>query len=1243
MKDKKELFILRMIFILLLLFPIIIHAQFTPVQITTNTKYQIYPSVWGNRIVWQDDRNKTGFIINYDTYMYTLPSGPEQRINISAQDQSHPEIWENIIVWSDLRNGNRDIYMYDINTGIETQVTTNSEYQEYPDVSDSVIVWKDRRNGAMWEYDVYMYDMHNGSEARVSTETSSIQNDEGPRISGHKIVWSQYSGSSNSIFLFDLDSGNREQLTSDPYNQYASDIYGDSVVWIDDRGGSYSMYMEDLTTQTVHFITDQVTAHSIPRISDKGIVWDVLVDMYGNQDLYFYEFASEAVVPIMTSAYSEEHPSIWSNRIVWDDASSSNYDIYYLDFVRPPGADVYVTQKDHPDPVMINGYLTYTITVGNYGFDNATNVVLTNTLSSKTEFYHASSSQGTCSYAGGTVTCNLGNIDFKDAVTIDIVVIPRDTGYAYNTSVVSADQSDLITFNNNFNSKTHITSYTVDEVPFSRDIGDLSLDVDSYGTANISCTSVGEFYPNNGKDIIYMTNKTGVWESHRIYNGTAYNHESEGNPPYDLWDGESSLIAVDESNHEHICYIVYYTKTSVYGDQIDSHSTLYYTNNVSGTWQSPVELIQLPYIRPVALDIDKNGKAHIACVTNRAAQTGSLYYFTNISGDWEAEIIHSNVYDHASMTVDNNNHIHFCFYSWDIQNDDTHEQGLGYITGIFGNWIAPEKVDDVGGQMESMMTSIVTDNFNNPHISYLGGEYGYNKYAFKSEGVWDTLTIDEGWGSGCTSLDLDNSSYAHILYSPLYGSNIFRYAQNNSGSFEHCDIEEAEQFQLKIDSDGKYHIVYGNNYLTNRAHTDQYGGGGSGTGGYYFVTSDNEAGSMPSQPDYEWIDPVAGSHNEITSWTSGDEDDGYKQIANLGMTFPFFDQNYEHTFIGSNGYLSFANGYTDNTEYAFVPSSIQPNNFISGCAMDLDCGHTGSHVYYYSTGSEFIVTYWHVYDKGSDTDYITFQIILYSNGNIKIQFNDSESIVPAPESINGNALVGIENHDGSEGISYHNNGDGGPLFGSPLAIMFGKDPYLLPVEFFSFEYELNDRNVILHWTTATELNNYGFDIERSTSSNSEENHDAGWDKIGFVKGNGSSNTQHYYSFVDNTIQIKGTYNYRLKQIDNDGSVKYSKTLSVKVLTPVNYFLAQNFPNPFNPLTKIEFGLKDDGLVQLFVYNILGKKVKELVNEQLSAGYHKVVFDGGNLASGVYFYRLGIRSKEMKSNAFSAVKKFILLK
>ena len=1229
MKIVKNVFFFRMIFILLLLLPAVSHAQFSPIQVTTNSKYQIKPAIFGNRIVWQDERNKSSIFINYDTYMYTLPSGPEQRINISSKDQSRPEIWENIIVWDDLRNGMRDIYMYDINTGEETRVTTDDEQQDYPAVSDSVIVWRDRRNGASWEYDIYMYDMHNGSEARVSTGASSMQ-DAGPRISGHKVVWSQYSGSSNSIFYIDLDSGNREQLTTDPYNQYAPDIHGDSIVWIESRNERYSLYMEDLTTHTVHFITDQITAHSKPRISDKGIVWDVLVDNYGNHDIYFYEFASDALVPLVTGAYAEEHPSIWSNRVVWDDASSGNYDIYYLEFVRPAGADIYVTEKDNPDPVLLNGYITYSVKVGNYGFENATNVVLSNTLSPKVEFYHASSSQGTCSYAGGTVTCNLGDMNFKDTATVTIVVIPRDTGYAYNTSSISADQQDLITHNNSVTAKTRINSYTADEVPFSRDIGNLSLDVDSYGAAHISCTSAGEFYPNNGTDIIYMTNKTGIWEAHRIYNGIADNNIDLGNPPYDLWDGDNSLIAVDGSNKEHICYVVYYTRTSVYGDLIDRHSTLYYTNNVSGTWKTPVQLIQLAFIRPVSIDVDNNGKAHIACVTNKAAQTGSLYYFTNESGSWEAEIIHNNIYDHASMAVDNNNQVHFGFYSWDIKGDDTHEQGLAYIKGTSGGWNIPEKIDAVGGQMEDMGVSIAVDNLNNPHISYLGGQYGYNKYAVKSGSTWDTITVDEGWGSGCTSLDLDNSGNAHILYSPLYGSSIFRYAQNSSGTFQHCDVEDAEQFHIKIDNDGKYHIVYGDVYLTNRVHTDQYGGGSTENGGYYFVTSDEEAGSMPSQPTYEWIDPITGGHNEITSWTAGDEDDGYFQVADLGMTFPFFGQNYSHVFIGSNGYLSFANGHTEDAEYAFVPSSIQPNNFIAGCAMDLDCGNSGSHVYYYSAGSEFIVTYWHVYDKGSATDYITFQIILHSNGNIKIQFNDSESIVPAPESINGNALVGIENHDGSQGLSYHNNGEGGALFGSPLAVMFGSDPYLLPVELSSFDFKLKNQDVVLNWMTATEINNYGFNVERKTENGS-------WSKIGFVKGSGNSNSYAHYSFIDDNVQGSGTFIYRLKQLDNDGSFKYSRELSVTINIPDVYFLKQNYPNPFNPLTKIEFGLKEDAFVKLFVYNILGERVSELVNGRLNAGYHKVEFNAGNLASGVYLYRLEVKNK------FNAINKMIILK
>ena len=146
-----------------------------------------------------------------------------------------------------------------------------------------------------------------------------------------------------------------------------------------------------------------------------------------------------------------------------------------------------------------------------------------------------------------------------------------------------------------------------------------------------------------------------------------------------------------------------------------------------------------------------------------------------------------------------------------------------------------------------------------------------------------------------------------------------------------------------------------------------------------------------------------------------------------------------------------------------------------------------------------------------------------------------------------------------------------------------------------------------------------------------------WKKIGFVKGNGNSSNPHHYSFTDNTLQNQGTCSYRLKQIDNDGTFKYSNTLSVMVNLPNNYFLAQNFPNPFNPTTKIEFGLKNDGYVKLIVYNLLGEKVKELVNGPLNAGYHKVLFDAGSLASGVYIYRLDVKDK------FSSVNKMVLIK
>jgi hypothetical protein len=185
-----------------------------------------------------------------------------------------------------------------------------------------------------------------------------------------------------------------------------------------------------------------------------------------------------------------------------------------------------------------------------------------------------------------------------------------------------------------------------------------------------------------------------------------------------------------------------------------------------------------------------------------------------------------------------------------------------------------------------------------------------------------------------------------------------------------------------------------------------------------------------------------------------------------------------------------------------------------------------------------------------------------------------------------------------------------------------------PVELTKFNASVNGFSVLLEWQTATEVNNYGFNVERRVKNDE-------WVTIGFVKGNGNSNSLKYYSFIDKPIGGK-EFMYRLKQIDFDGKFEYSDEVSVALTLPTNFALHQNFPNPCNPTTTIKYDVPETGKIQIRVYDVLGKLLATLVNEMKEPGSHEVSFDGSNLASGVYFYRI-------EADNFIESKKMILLK
>jgi Domain of unknown function (DUF5050)/Secretion system C-terminal sorting domain len=201
------------------------------------------------------------------------------------------------------------------------------------------------------------------------------------------------------------------------------------------------------------------------------------------------------------------------------------------------------------------------------------------------------------------------------------------------------------------------------------------------------------------------------------------------------------------------------------------------------------------------------------------------------------------------------------------------------------------------------------------------------------------------------------------------------------------------------------------------------------------------------------------------------------------------------------------------------------------------------------------------------------------------------------------------------------------------------NPTQLPVELTSFTVLKMNDVVKLNWQTATEVNNYGFEIERHSVTQIASNLSNKWEKVGFIEGHGNSNSPKLYSFTD--IPTGGTnFSYRLKQIDIDGKFTYSDIVEVEVI-PENYELSQNYPNPFNPSTTISYKIPEDSFVELKVYDILGKEVAALVNKREKAGNYKVTFDtqniaGKHLTSGIYFTRLN-------SGSYTGLIKMLLIK
>jgi hypothetical protein len=195
-------------------------------------------------------------------------------------------------------------------------------------------------------------------------------------------------------------------------------------------------------------------------------------------------------------------------------------------------------------------------------------------------------------------------------------------------------------------------------------------------------------------------------------------------------------------------------------------------------------------------------------------------------------------------------------------------------------------------------------------------------------------------------------------------------------------------------------------------------------------------------------------------------------------------------------------------------------------------------------------------------------------------------------------------------------------------------PVIVPVELTSLSASVNGKSVILNWATATEKNNMGFEIQKSSDKSS-------FTKIGFVNGNGTTTELKKYSFADNNVLNAKNY-YRLKQMDYDGTYNYSPIVEAEIGIISSFSLEQNYPNPFNPSTQIRYTLLSNSNVKITIFNALGESIKEFANEIQQLGVHIINFNAAGLSSGIYFYSIQANAVD-GSQSFRATKKMILMK
>lgn len=401
-------------------------------------------------------------------------------------------------------------------------------------------------------------------------------------------------------------------------------------------------------------------------------------------------------------------------------------------------------------------------------------------------------------------------------------------------------------------------------------------------------------------------------------------------------------------------------------------------------------------------------------------------------------------------------------------------------------------------------------------------------------------------------------------------------------------------------------------------------------------TPSDTSGSLRYNDNYNWyFNSSAGNRVELTQSESEDVGRSFSQTYSLGIIYTSFLLKVISEPSGTGTYFIHYFQGVLGTGTSFGASVFIRSQLASTFQLGINTRTTIANTVWYTTNLNLNQTY----------------LIVVSYEFIGGGGNDVASLWVNPFPLESNNIpAATVTHTNTGGTDLTNvgrlglrqslaSGNGmGTLQIDEIRISDSWNLAPLPVELAFFSITILKEGVNLNWRTETEVNNYGFEIQKSADRIKKSE----WSTIGFVQGYGNSNSPKQYSFVDENIST-GKYSYRLKQVDTDGQFKYSKVIEVNLDSPSKIELGQNYPNPYNPTTTINFTLPEAGNVKLSVYNIIGEQVAELINGYREAGVYSINFNayelsfgGQRLNSGVYFYRLS-------TDNFTDIKKMILMK